>query len=162
MKQHEKSIFALKRVLDAAITSGTEIRRACVTWLSFAERGRPANDPQFAIGTAAFTSQYGQFRAKKDAKIAGNLPILVNRRQKWESGKVSRLTAWMLGLVKFQDIKLSVKTGTPSQDSGHSAEWPFSFLRPVTPAARRLSPDLQRVPFPVSSRPSADFRPSSP
>lgn len=93
MKQHEKSVLALKRVLDAAITSGTEIKRACVTWLSFAERGSPANDPLFATTTATFTSQYGHFRAKKDAKTSGNLPIFINRCQKGESGKVSRLAA---------------------------------------------------------------------
>lgn len=72
-----------------------------------------------------------------------------------------RLTAWCrrVGCMgrKFESSCPTMRC----KDLGHSSEWPFSFLRPVTPAARRQSPDRHRVPFPVSSRLSPDFRPLS-
>jgi hypothetical protein len=113
MKQQQDVVSALKRVLDAAVSSSNEIKQACHTWFAGTGRGEPANDAVFRRAPGDFQTKARRYRVKNRAKVVETLLLLINRCQKEAGTEISRLAAWILGSVAFAAPIPGVKSMTP-------------------------------------------------
>ena len=113
MKHKEHTVSTIKAILDAAILSSQEARRACFKWLSGTRHVAPANDPTFNGTDANRPPKAKRNCVKKSAKPIKRLALFRSICQNVVAGKIGVTARRYWGFWESEPVGPGVKTLTP-------------------------------------------------